>query len=244
MITPTQIQYGPLQCIQIDSGDAPEIAVVLCHGYGAPGHDLAGIGPEWIRLLKRESPRVRFVFPAAPHTLAELGMPDGRAWWQLNMARLQLLFETQQFDELHTEEPPGMVDSRDLLCETITAVKSELQGDKTPLVLGGFSQGAMLTMDVATCGDIAPPQALIQFSGTVVRENQWRGGLSRLENTTVYQSHGTADPILPFTSAQRLHEMFDGAGVENEFHEFNGPHTIDAESIKKTAALIDQIGGQ
>lgn len=231
MIEPTQSRYGSLDCIVVDGGDEPEIAVVMCHGYGAPGHDLAGLSTPWIQLLGDDARRFRFVFPAAPNSLAELGMPDGRAWWSLNMSRLMEAMEANAFDELHQHVPPGIDDARQKLCETIELVKKELAGDETPLVLGGFSQGAMLSMETALRGSIDPPKHLVQFSGTVVCEPQWSAAMDRLSNTTVYQAHGQSDPILPYSSAQRLHELLKEGGVDVQFHSFDGPHTIDQESI-------------
>ena len=238
MINPTESRYGSLDCIVVDGGDAPEIAVVMCHGYGAPGHDLASLSTPWIQLLGDEAKRFRFVFPAAPNTLAELGMPDGRAWWPLNMARLMEAIEANEFDELHQHEPPGIDDARQKLCETINLVKKELAGDETPLVLGGFSQGAMLTMETALRGSIDPPKCLVQFSGTVICETQWSAAMDRLANTAVYQSHGQSDPILPYSSAVRLQELLKAGGVDVQFHSFDGPHTIDQESIYH---LVDML---
>src|SRR6478736_8223909 len=45
--------------------------VVLLHGYGAPGDDLASLAKSLLR------PRTRFVLPAAPLALGN----GGRAWW-------------------------------------------------------------------------------------------------------------------------------------------------------------------
>ncbi|NND97701.1 MAG: lysophospholipase [Pirellulaceae bacterium] len=241
MINPLQTRYGSLDCIVVDGGETPDVAVVLCHGYGAPGSDLAGLSAAWIQMLGDQADRFRFVFPAAPHTLADLGMPDGRAWWPLNMARMMEAIEANAFDELHQHEPTGIVSSREALCETIDLVKQELGGASTTLALGGFSQGAMLTMDTALRGTIEPPQLLIQFSGTLICEAQWRAAIGRLADTKVYQSHGEVDPILPFASAQRLHQLLVDGGVDAEFHAFRGPHTIDQDSIEKTTLALQEL---
>lgn len=249
MAAARHVRYGSLDCIVFDaqhdgkqdtegSVDRPRIAVVLCHGYGAPGHDLAGLAPEWIRILGDAADSVRFVFPAAPHTLADLGMPDGRAWWPINMAQLAESVLSSSFKDLHDQQPPGINEAREALCDTIRAVKADLIGDDTSLVLGGFSQGAMLTMDTTLRGDVGSPDILIQFSGTLVCKSQWKAALSRLAKTFVYQSHGTADPILPFSSAQSLNELLRGGDVRTEFHSFDGPHTIDGDSIAMTAMAI------
>ena len=85
-----QTRYGSLDSYVIDlsDGQPPSALVVLCHGYGAPGNDLVGIVGEWVRLLGESASKFRFVCPIAPHSLAEMGMPSGRAWWPLNMARM------------------------------------------------------------------------------------------------------------------------------------------------------------
>jgi phospholipase/carboxylesterase len=249
MAAARQVRYGSLDCIVFDShpedrddpdfsSDQPKVAVVLCHGYGAPGHDLAGLAPELIRMIGDAAKAVRFVFPAAPHTLAEQGIPDGRAWWPINMAQLAAAVQSSSFCDLHDLQPPGIDEAREALCETIQAIKAELGGDETPLVLGGFSQGAMLTMDAALRGSIAPPDVLIQFSGSLICQPNWRAALARLADTFVYQSHGTSDPILPFSSAQELHKLLRDGNVRTEFHSFDGPHTIDGDSIAITAITI------
>jgi phospholipase/carboxylesterase len=235
------VQIEALDCIVVDGGPSPRIAVVICHGYGASYQDLAPLSGEWIRVLGDQADQFRFVFPDAPYSLADVGMPDGRAWWPINMMEMMELMQTAQFDQLHDHEPPGIDQVREILCETINAVKLDLGGDATPLVLGGFSQGAMLALDSALRGPIDPPSVLIQFSSTVACRTQWEAALSRLKDTYVFQSHGTLDPILPYSSATVLHEIFEVGGIANEFHSFVGPHTIDGESVAKTAAAMAKL---
>ncbi len=230
-----------LDCIVVDGGPAPRIAVVICHGYGANYEDLAPLAGEWMRVLGDRADQFRFVFPDAPHSLAEIGMPDGRAWWPINMMQMAALIQTSQFDQLHDHEPFGIDKVREMLCKTVNTVTKDLDGDSTPLVLGGFSQGAMLALDCALRGPIDPPNVLIQFSGTVVCRPQWEAAIGRLANTYVFQSHGTVDPILPYASAIALHEIFVAGGIANEFHSFVGPHTIDGESVVKTASAMAKL---
>lgn len=230
-----------LDCIVVDGGPDPKIAVVICHGYGASYDDLAPLSGEWISMLGDQAEAFRFIFPDAPNSLAELGMPQGRAWWPINMAQLAEAVQADSFEELHDHQPPGISEARAALCETIQTVQSELGGVETPLVLGGFSQGAMLAMDASLRGAIASPQVLFQFSGTVICRPQWQSALSRLSDTSVFQSHGKIDPILPYSSAVALHEMLQDAEIETDFHSFMGPHTIDVESVTRTAEMLRAV---
>lgn len=244
----TQVQrlrLGPLNCIVVDGGPAPKVGVVICHGYGASFSDLAPLSQEWMAMMDDDvAADFRFVFPDAPHSLADIGMPQGRAWWPLNMAQLQQAVQTKQFKDLHNKTPPGLDSAREALCETIAAVKESLGGDDTPIVLGGFSQGAMLSMDVAARGTPTPPEALFLFSGTLVCKPDWQASMGRLADCKIYQSHGTVDPILPFDSATALRDLMGAAKLKVKFHSFAGPHTIDGESIPTTAQMLMQVAGR
>jgi len=243
------VRYGSLDSYVIDlSGDAPPTALaVLCHGYGAPGSDLVGVVSEWVRLLESDAAKFRFLCPIAPHSLAELGMPGGRAWWPLNMARMMQAIQARRFDDLHNETPPGLDESRTALSSLIVAARKELAEQNScstaaiPMALGGFSQGAMLTMDTALRGDAGPPDYLMQFSGTVICQQTWKSLLPRLADTRVYQSHGTLDQILPFSSAERLRDLLAGAEIKAQFHPFDGPHTIDGDAVATTAMDLKRL---
>ncbi|TWU06117.1 alpha/beta hydrolase [Stieleria varia] len=248
MISPEKVRFGDLDSYVVAPRSRPELAVVLCHGYGAPGHDLLGVAMEWIECLGSDASRILFVCPIAPHSLAEFGMPQGRAWWPLNMAALMDMVQAKRFDELHQKEPPGIVEAREALSSLIRAVVREVarkeipSGEKAPLALGGFSQGAMLSMETTLRGDIPKPQLLMQFSGTVVCESQWKAAMpDHLAGVQVYQAHGTQDPILPFESAKRLRDLLKESGADARFHEFLGPHTIDSQSINDTADAIKDL---
>ena len=249
MFQPRMARFGSLDSYLIDGSDqsTPDCLVVLCHGYGAPGSDLVGVVSHWLQYLGDHAWKFRFLCPVAPHSLADLGVPGGRAWWPLNMAQMMEAIAANQFDELHHAEPDGLHEAREALADLVTTARSELAEqagqsvDSIPLVLGGFSQGAMLTMDTSLRSRIDPPQLLIQFSGTVICESQWVASMHRLNQTKVYQSHGTVDPILPFKSAERLRDLLSQANINATFHSFYGPHTIDGEAIVSTAESMAEL---
>ena len=241
MIQAQRLRFGSIDCIVVDGGKSPSIPVILCHGYGASGMDLAGLSAEWIHLIGDAAAPFQFVFPEAPHTLEAEGMPDGHAWWPINMMRMMDLLQTDQMDQLQYEQPVGISDSTEEICRTIDAVRESLGGASTPWVLGGFSQGAMLTLNATLRGDLIAPTLMFQFSSNLICKPQWESELSKLKRTRVFQSHGTVDPILPFSGAQALHDMLRQGGIDADFHSFPGPHTIDAESITITGQMLASI---
>ncbi|MEO9590645.1 alpha/beta hydrolase [Rhodopirellula bahusiensis] len=248
--------FGDLACTVMDGSDEPWLPVILCHGYGASGDDLVGLTDYLISKLGDAAEAVRFVYPVAPGDLADQGMPGGRAWWPLNMASLQQLLQTSQFDQLHDQTPPGIEAASGQLVSTVKAVLNSMPADPPasdssatsvegtrPYVLGGFSQGAMVTMNAALTGDIPPPDVLVQFSGTLVCGPQWseaasKSGIGRLKATRVLQSHGTVDQVLPFSSAATLADTLHEEAEEWEFLAFQGPHTIEAGTLDHLAQWI------
>ena len=250
--TPMQTKpYGPLTCLVQDGAASaafprPVIPVILCHGYGAPGSDLAGLATYLLDWLGERAGAFRLIFPAAPLTLEEVGMPEGRAWWPLNMAALQQLLQTSQFEQLHDSKPPGLEEARNQLTQMLAEVFQQMpsvgEAQSPPrYVLGGFSQGAMLTMDAALRGPAPPPELLVQFSGTLICQSEWRDAAPRLKDTRVLQSHGRFDPILPFRSAESLRELLEKEGAAVTFLPFDGPHTIDTDALMRLTQCLAEI---
>ena len=228
-----------LDCRIIDGGDAPTIPAVILHGYGASAGDLAPLAEPWIRSLGDDATAYRFVFPDAPNDLLSVGMPSGRAWWPLNMALLMEKVQTRRFADLHDQTPPGMDDARGQVERLIAELTASMNAPR--YVLGGFSQGAMMSMDVAATASIEPPAALFLFSGTVVRRPGWIDGMPRLQNTRIVQSHGTLDPVLPYSSAVVLRDLMVEADLDVMFCPFEGGHSIGGDALSVTADALRSI---
>ena len=226
-------KIGDLNCVVIDGGPQPHVPVVILHGYGASADDLAPLAMPVIEQLGPAAAAFRFIFPDAPGPLAAMGMPDGRAWWPINMAGMMASIQAGRFSDLHDHTPPGIDDAREAVTKCITAAIQEIapESDRPMVVLGGFSQGAMLSTDVATRGQIDPPAMLLLMSGTLICQSRWRDGWPRLKQTRIIQSHGTRDPVLPFASAKTLHQELTAAGLDATFLPFDGPHTVGPDML-------------
>lgn len=234
--------FASLNCIVIESGTRPTIPVILCHGYGAPGNDLVSLVEPLADWLEDSIERFSFVFPAAPLSPRDMAMYGGRAWWAINMAALLAASESGKFSELHDVEPPGIDKATIALVDCVDAVLREFRSP-AEYVLGGFSKGAMVTMNSALRSTLPPPKLLVQFSGTVVCRPQWQVALAsgRLANTFVIQSHGRYDTILPFQSAEVLRDLLIAANVDQDFIAFDGPHAIPMEPLMQLAVKLKKL---
>jgi len=205
--------------------------VVLMHGYGAPGTDLVSL---WRALPVPKE--VRFVFPEAP---LELGF-GGRAWWPIDMVRLQDRFTKEGAARLIDEVPSGIDDARAAVLELLDALERDFAASPDEIVLGGFSQGAMLATDTVLRSSRAFGGLAI-LSGTLVSHAEWLPLMAARNGLPVLQSHGRADPVLPFAIAERLRDELGSAGVPVEFIPFNGGHGIPEPVLGGLARLIQRV---
>lgn len=207
--------------------------VVLLHGFGAPGDDLVALA-QFMKV-----PGARFVFPEAPIELGGL-YGDSRAWWLLDLAKLEADLRSGAVRDRRTEVPEGLAQARDQLSRFLDQLNARLSIADSQLVLGGFSQGAMLSLDVALHRE-TPPAALILMSGTLLAEAVWTPRMGRLAGVPVFQSHGTSDALLPFAIAELLRDTLRDAGARVEFVQFVGGHEIPPVVLDGAAALVRSL---
>ena len=230
-----------LECVVAKHADCiqPANAVILCHGFGAGGKDLVGLTEEFLRINEELQQSTLFIFPAAPHSLEELGMPGGRAWWMIDMEKLQLASMTGQFRDLRNECPPELEIQRENIRKLILEVIAKYNIEEEEILVGGFSQGSMLMTDYALRYEKC--KGLIVWSGTLLCAEHWIPLITGRPNLNVIQSHGQQDMILPFSLAKELNQLFTQAKYSTEFMPFNGQHTIPYQVIEKSAHFVGKV---
>jgi len=205
--------------------------VVLLHGFGAPGEDLVPL--HRVMRVPRET---RFAFPAAPLELDM--MPGARAWWHIDMIRLQEAMERGDMRDLSSEEPEGLYAAREKMDAFLTQIRKDLAPSK--LVLGGFSQGSMLSMDLALRTS-HPIDALVILSGTLLAQDVWVPKMKALAGKPIFQSHGTHDPLLPYALAERLKTELVAAGANVKFVPFRGQHEIPPPVLDELVRFLEPL---
>jgi phospholipase/carboxylesterase len=238
----TRVKAGGLDAWILEPVQAatpPDLNVLLCHGYGAPGDDLVPLAPEIAERDPEIAARCRWIFPEGPLTLEEVGNPWGRAWWHLDIERLLSGRDWNAFVE---EAPEGLPMARRMVRALLEDVAARTNVPFARTVLGGFSQGGMLTTDLALRLEEAPA-GLIILSGTLLSRAEWADLIARRTAMPVFQSHGRMDPLLPFDVAEKLHRLFEDAGARIAFLPFQGQHTISPDVLERLAAwLKDRLG--
>jgi phospholipase/carboxylesterase len=224
----TRFQLADLTTHVVGPPDAAATCV-LFHGFGAPGHDLIPLAGEI------DAP-VRFVFPEAPLVLGGM-YGDSRAWWLLDLARLEDELRRGAPRDRRDEIPDGLVDARAQVSRMIEQLSARFSIAADQLVLGGFSQGAMLALDIALHRP-TPPAGLLLMSVTLMAESVWTPRLPSLAGVPVVMSHGKHDGLLPFAVAEQLRDRLVGAGARVDWQPFQGGHEIPQSVLVAAGALL------
>jgi phospholipase/carboxylesterase len=97
-------------------------------------------------------------------------------------------------------------------------------------VVGGFSQGTVMSYALGLGSDRPRPAGILALSGFVPTVPGWAPDL-RLPLPRVAIGHGTADPIIPVDFAREALQTLESAGGETPaqilYGEYPLPHTID-----------------
>lgn len=210
-------------------GDGP--VVVLLHGFGAPGDDLVSLWPAL------NLPRgTRFLFPEGPLSL-HLGFGESRAWWMLDLERRNRDVAAGRTRDLSLEVPNGLVEARTKMVALLDDAQRRLGADPKQVLLGGFSQGAMLACDLVLRTDW-PFAGLAVLSGTLIAKEEWVPLMPKRRGLFVLQSHGSQDPLLPLFLAEELRDLLAKAGLAVEWVGFRGGHEIPDLVIDRLGTFI------
>ncbi len=208
-------------------GEVQRNVAVLMHGFGASGQDLVGLAEVFA------NQDCTFVFPEAPLALSREYGPGARAWWPIDMARLQLAMMSGAARDIAKEDPAELPVARAKVLQLISELRE--QGAEN-IVLGGFSQGAMLAADIALTTNVAL-SGLLLWSGSLLREAVWQKATTR--SIPLMMSHGEHDPILPFENAKRLYDLLQEKGYQGPFVPFRGAHEIPPKAIAQTQVFLE-----
>ncbi|HEY5240266.1 MAG TPA: hypothetical protein VIJ22_02330 [Polyangiaceae bacterium] len=188
--------------------------LVLLHGFMGTPDDLA----PFARSL---AVAARFAFPEGLVDLAPSGL-RGRAWWPVDAGTRTASVAAGPRD-LSLFVPEGLDAARAHLDTLLDDLERE--GPPGPLVLGGFSQGAMLSCDLALRTS-RPLAGLVLFSGARIAASAWRSLYGSRRGLRVFVSHGRSDGDLSFAAAESFQRELVDAGWDVTWCPFDGGHEI------------------
>jgi phospholipase/carboxylesterase len=185
----------------------PEGLLVLFHGRGADEHDLHPV----LDLLDPEQ-RLLGVTPRGPLSLP----PGGAHWYALG--------------GLGTPDPGTFLPTYETASHWLDDLAADTGIPPARTVLGGFSQGSVMTYALGLGKGRPRPAGLIAQSGFIPTAPGFELDLTP-PLPPVAIGHGTYDPVIGVEWGRQAKELFEDAGADVLYREYPLPHTIDPQFI-------------
>ena len=196
----------------------PQGALVLLHGRGADENDL-------FPLLDALDPDRRLVgvTPRGP-----LSLPPGGAHWYV-------------LGQLGYPDPDTFLPTFDKLAEWLDTFLEERDIAVAKTILGGFSQGSVMSYALALGPEREPPAALVPFSGFIPTVEGFDLDVNRAGSLPVFIGHGTYDPIIPVDFGREARDRLEAAGAKVAYREYPLPHAVDPGWVDEVARSLDGL---
>lgn len=204
---------------------AAKALVVFLHGYGADGADLLGLAD----VLAPHLPGAAFLAPDAPERCRSGGF--GFQWFPIPWLDGSDPALAEAGLDRAAADLNGFLDAR--------LAEAGLGPDR--LMLIGFSQGAMLALQVAP-RRAAAVAGVVAISGRLLRPDALAA--EALVKPPVLLVHGDQDPVVPFAELDRAAQALAAAGFATERHVMRGTgHGIAPDGLGAALRFIqDRLG--
>ena len=196
------------------AGD-PEGALVLFHGRGADEHDL-------FPLLDILDPERRLLGATAR---GPLSLPPGGAHWY---AVRQVGYPDPE--TFHATYPQVAAWLDGLLAE------HGIAPDRT--VLGGFSQGSVMSYALGLGAGRPRPAGIMALSGFIPEVEGFELDMGKAAGLPVAIGHGTHDPVISVEFGRDARDRLVEAGAEVLYRESPMAHTIDPGFLRELPAWL------
>ena len=182
--------------------------LVLLHGYGSDERDMLGLAREL-------PPEVDVVCFRAPGETEN----GGYAWFDLSVDETGFGFDEEGFQ---------------YAIALVLGELGEVMGD-VPLVMGGFSQGAMVAAAVV----LVEPR----IDAAWLMSGAFPPGLEMPPSPArpILAQHGTADPVLPVAMGRDLVKRLIEIGMAVDAREYPMGHAISADSLADGVAWLGEL---
>ena len=192
------------------AGD-PAGALVLLHGRGADEHDLFPL----LDLLDPER-RLLGVTPRGPLSLP----PGGRHWYALG--------------GIPTPDSETFLSTAPRLAAFLDALPVPAER----MVLGGFSQGTVMSWAMSLGPDRPRPAGVVALSGFLPRVEGYPLEPGRLAGVPVVVAHGALDPVIPARFGAEAAETLAAAGADVVRLETAVPHMVDPAWLEPLQEVV------
>jgi len=195
--------------IKPESNTKIKNALILLHGYGGDGKDISMLSINW----KRHLPNTVFLCPNGHEPCAI--NPSGYQWFDL------------------TNDDPNYILDESIKAEKklnkfINEVKSEFRLSNNEIILSGFSQGCMMSINLGLTAD-QEYNCVVGFSGKIINQENLKA--RKKASTKILLIHGELDQVVQPDFMLEAKDFFIRNNIEIETHLINNcDHNIPIEA--------------
>jgi phospholipase/carboxylesterase len=189
---------------------------VLLHGRGSNRSDLQGLQP----YLPTGSV---VLTPEAPFSGLQWGYGPGSAWYR--------------FLGRNRPEPESFEQSQVALHEFLAAVPGLLPVKPGPIILGGFSQGGVMSMAYALRNPGTVPY-VVNFSGFLPDHPSIKATPETVQGTRFFWGHGQMDQMITHALAVEGRGILAAAGADLTAKDYPMGHQISGEELADVLAWL------
>ena len=186
----------------------PKNAVILCHGYGGDGKDISILAGYWRTYL----PDTIFICPDAPEKCD--ASPSGFQWFDLMDQTSEQILSKSLVAEIK-------------LNKLIDEVKEKNSLLANQIVIGGFSQGCMISLQTGIKRK-DKINSIIGYSGKIIDTEHL--GKNIVSRPNIILMHGDIDQVVPIDGLLEAKNFFNKNNYEIKTQIFkNCEHRIPTE---------------
>jgi phospholipase/carboxylesterase len=213
----------------IETGSAPDAAVVWLHGLGADGHDFAPIVPE---LKLPTELAVRFIFPHAP--MQPVTINNGyvmRAWYDIVGT-----------DITAKQDREGILKAGQLLAAFADAqIANGISPER--IVLAGFSQGGAIALHTGLRYPKRLGGVLALSTYLPLAESLPAQASDANKNVPIMMAHGEHDPIVPYHAGLSSRDFLLQLGYSVDWSSYAMEHSVCMEEIAHIGEWLSKVLG-
>ena len=193
--------------------------LVLLHGVGSNEADLFGLAPA-------VPGRFHVLSLRAPYRMG----PDAFGWFTFAV----------RSDGHRTIDAEQESASRTLLAQVVPSAAEQLTVPAERVVVGGFSQGGIMSLSLLLTQPELMAAALVMHSRLLPEVTPLMAPPEALEGRRLRVSHGTMDPVIPLANAHDIRDHVRELPIELSYAEFPGGHEIRPAEL---AAAMTWLNG-